>query len=219
MTLPHLLAHHCKRTILRTCFPAAVLCLAGTIPSLIHPMPASAELRFRADSLHAPVWKRLYDRMAAVWKADRPVEVREVSDREMDRIVERTEGRRGQRDDSIVDGCYNGDGEEETSPGHITLRASLRGADAEMVFTHEYGHYVWDEILSDTDRSGYRRLWREQRHADHLVTSYAAEDVEEGFAEAFAYYLRKPETLRRRDSRSWAFLNDVQRDRELAENP
>jgi hypothetical protein len=172
---------------------------------------AFAALRVADSAPHALLWRRLYDRMPDFWKSERAVVVQEVSRAEMERLVARTGGYSGSHahDNSVVDGCYQPNGEDENSPATITLRETLRGDEAALVFTHEYGHFAWEERLSEAQRACYRRLWREQKRARHLVTRYAGDSQEEGFAEAFAYFLQKPAALRRRDPRSWQFLNDL----------
>lgn len=137
------------------------------------------------------------------------VVVREISDEDMDRFVERFEGP-DDRSGSFVDGCYQGDLDSQDQAGRITLRQSLSGDAAALVFVHEYGHYVWENLLTAGDRGHYKRIWREQKRARRLITEYAEESDEEGFAEAFAYYIRRPASLRRMDSRSWRFLAAIQ---------
>ncbi len=88
----------------------------------------------------------------------------------------------------------------------ITLLQTLRGEEAELVFAHEYGHYVWDRMLSLQDRADYRRAWTKEKRARRLVTRYAGEDEEEGFAEDFAHYILKLDVLRRRAPESSSFL-------------
>jgi hypothetical protein len=60
------------------------------------------------------------------------------------------------------------------------------------------------------------RIWEQQRRNRSLVSEYAEDSVEEGFAEAFAHLLRKPERLHRRDPLSEAFLNDLLPPQELS---
>jgi hypothetical protein len=179
---------------------------------IIHGAPAAAQLRFRKESTHAALWRHVYSQLPAAWKAHRIIYVREIPDDEMDQFVERIEGQRDQGD-AVVDGCYQGPSDGEELAGLITLRESLRGENAGLVFVHEFGHYVWSNILTGADRTRYRRLWREQKRYHSLVTDYAADSDEEGFAEAFAYFIRRPATLHRLDARSWRFLHEVQ-DRE-----
>ncbi|HLJ54309.1 MAG TPA: hypothetical protein VKT77_04665 [Chthonomonadaceae bacterium] len=182
----------------------AILALTGATLS-----PARAQLRFRADTAHGGLWKKLYKQLPSPWKARDLVYVREVTDGEMDRFVERFEGPNS-KDNSIVDGCYQANTANDDMAGRITLRLSLRGENASLVFIHEYGHYVWGSLLTEADRARYRRIWREQRRCHSLITDYAGDSDEEGFAEAFAYFIHKPAALRRTDARSAAFLADLQ---------
>lgn len=163
----------------------------------------------------APIWKKVYARIPAVWKTGQKLDVREVSGREMARIVEQTRGDDADRDqngDTVVDGCYQNRRGSEDDTARIFLSDALRGEEVALVFAHEYGHFVWDELLNDRQRDSYYLLWREQKKAEHLVTEYAAESEEEGFAEAFSYFLRKPDTLQKRDPASTKFLRSLQND-------
>ncbi len=174
-------------------------------------IPARAVLRYSEDSPHAALWQRIYDRMPACWKSPRPVLVQEVSDEEMDHLVARTSHRNPEErsdEDSLVDGCYENSGEADSTPT-ITLRESLRGEDAALVFAHEYGHFVWEQFVSRAERAQYIRLWRHQKRVGHLVTEYAGDSPEEGFAEAFSFFLRNPALLQRRDRVSSLFLQDL----------
>lgn len=103
--------------------------------------------------------------------------------------------------DDDIDGIY------ENSPPRITLRIPDSGFLDLMTFTHEYGHYVWFNLLSKDDRGRYEKIYKRQAAANHLVTRYAATDLEEGFAEAFSFYVNQPLLLERRDSVSSDFFN------------
>jgi hypothetical protein len=163
-----------------------------------------------ANGPRASYWKTLFSKFPKSWKSGRTLVVREVSDREMDRLVAQTENGDDQdkNDDSIVEGFYDR-GKRDSDPDSITLRLSLRSEEAGFVFTHEYGHMIWDEILTRSDRREYDRIWSSQRRHRSLVTEYAADSVEEGFAEAIAAYIRTPEKLKRRDMDSWQFVDDL----------
>lgn len=50
---------------------------------------------------------------------------------------------------------------------------------------HEYGHYVWYEKLTETQRQDFTLCWEKSLRK---VTSYAHYNVKEGWAEAYAYY-------------------------------
>jgi len=171
--------------------------------------PARAQLRFPVNSIHGTLWRRLYVGLPSTWKAQDLVYVRELSDEEMDHFIDEFEGPNSKAD-SIVDGCYQGSRGRQESAGEITLRESLRGENAALVFMHEYGHYIWANLLTDGERTRYHRLWREQKRVRSLVTAYAAESDEEGFAEAFAYFIRRPIHLRKSDITSWKFLSGIE---------
>jgi hypothetical protein len=195
----------------RLCIPV-FLSLASLVFStalVCRPVPVLASLRLDDASPHAHLWRHIYAEMPACWKSPRIVQVQEVSDADMDRLIAQS----GYSDDSDlddgdtqVDGCYDS-GEDDHDPPSITLRESLRGEDAGLVFSHEYGHFVWDTFLSDRQQAQYTHLWQRQKRAGHLVTEYAGDSEEEGFAEAFSFYLRKPDVLQRRDRESWQFLH------------
>ncbi len=173
--------------------------------------PVLAALRVDEEAPHASLWRSLYAEMPGCWKTPRLVVLRELSDADMDRLIARKQQGAGdaREDDSVIDGCYENGGQQEDDSATITLRDTLSGEEAVLVFTHEYGHHVWDEILTNGERARYERLWRQQKRAHRLVTEYAGDSEEEGFAEAFAYYLRRPTRLRQRDPASWQFLNDI----------
>jgi len=175
--------------------------------------PASASLRINGYSPHASLWKRLYDKMPEVWKGRGDIIIREVSDSEMDQLVAEDEddrGSGGKNDDSVVDGYYHeGKGNRDDIPT-ITLRRTMPDDEAAFVFTHEYGHYVWYKILTRQQRSDYVNLWRSLKRSGELITRYAADSDEEGFAEAFAHFLRKPGRLRNLDPRSYRFIANLE---------
>jgi hypothetical protein len=201
-----------------------VVCLLTLCSGAQH--GARAEPRFATNATHAALWRKVYDRMPAVWKTKRVILVRELTEWQMDRLVADAGGDTDSRHrDTVVDGCYqdndlnkdqNNDGNNDQSVigegdifATISLSNTLQGDQAALIFAHEYGHYVWEDRLTLGQRADYRRLWRSQRRTHHLVSDYAADSVEEGFAEAFAHFLRKPALLRRRDARSAAFLDQL----------
>lgn len=175
------------------------------------PLPAFSSLHVPVEAPHAALWNHAYQTIPFLWRSGRQIVLHEVTLEEMERIVTRMGGKMEETtgDDSIVDGCYEAGGDRESDPAIISLVDSLRGEEAEFVFTHEYGHFVWDEFLSDAQRGRYARLWRLQRRDGHLVTHYAADSEEEGFAEAFAHFIRKPGLLKLKDARSYQFLQEL----------
>jgi hypothetical protein len=153
------------------------------------------------------MFKAVYELFPPCWRALRPVLVREVTDSEMDMLVCDEDAGRESEDDSVVDGYYQpGRGGEMPI---ITLRRSIRDAAAEMVFAHEYAHYIWDHKLSERERSEFTRIWTKQERAGSLVTEYAADSVEEGFSEAVSYYILRQSVLKRRDDPSFRFVQLV----------
>src|SRR5438309_530788 len=63
-------------------------------------------------------------------------------------------------------------------------------------------HYVWKQVLSQDQRRQYEGVYKVQSKARHLVSAYAAVSVEEGFAEAYSYYVRQPAILEKCDPQS-----------------
>ena len=103
-------------------------------------------------------------------------------------------------DDGDIDGVF------ENDPPRLTLRLPASGDPDTFTLAHEYGHYVWFNLLSSADRKHYEVLYDKQRAAHHLVTRYAATELEEGFAEAFSFYVNQPPLLAHRDALSYQFL-------------
>jgi hypothetical protein len=198
-----------KPSTRRARHPGRLLALAVTLYAVVAGPPVPSLVRPSRETSHAALWRKLYDQFPEAWKSREVVVVREVSDREMDRLVrEHGDGpSRDSEDEDEVQGFFEYTGPREDLPT-ITLRESLSDAEAGFVFTHEYGHFVWEEKLTQREQDDYFRIWNRQRRAKRLVSPYADDSVAEGFAEAFAYYLRKPGQLHRRDGLSEEFLED-----------
>lgn len=166
-----------------------------------------AEVRVSERSPQAKVWRKLYAEIPEKWRTAREIVVEEVSGAELKRIAaedEDTEARDEESDETDIDGCYQNSGIKE--PIHIFIRETLRGEAAELVFLHEYAHFIWDEFVTPDEQEIYTKVWREQRRNKRLVTQYASTSVEEGFADALSYALRKPKYLKQRDPRSARFM-------------
>ena len=190
------------RTQVRTSLAVAALA------ALLVSFPAAASLRIATESPRARIFKAIYDQFPICWRATRLVVVREVSDADMDFLVgEEEEWRREGRDDSIVDGYYQ-PGRRGEAPT-ITLRKSMKDGAAELVFAHEYAHYIWDVFLTNRQKADYLRIWDKQVMPGMLVTEYAGESVEEGFSEAVSHYLLRPQVLKRRDEASFKFVQEA----------
>jgi hypothetical protein len=106
-------------------------------------------------------------------------------------------------DDDTIDGIY------EDQPSRITLRGSTSPNDLPYTFAHEYGHYTWQAFLTRSDRARYAQVYKHQLKAHHLVTDYAATNLDEGFAEAFSFYIVNRSELDKRDHESCKFLDDL----------
>ncbi len=130
-------------------------------------------------------------------------EVNPLNDSEMEAYLQTGDSDQDQNshaDDGEIDGIF------EDNPARITLRIPDTGQPDIYTFAHEYGHYVWFKLLSKDDQKRYEAIYKKQKAAHHLVTRYAATDVEEGFAEAFSFYANEPPLLLHRDALSYQFL-------------
>lgn len=163
--------------------------------------PACASLRIAGSSHHAALWQRIYDRLPVNWKTDQAILVEEIPAAELNAIDHDEEDDVNQ--DASADGVYE---EAEDGPPSIRLSDALNDRESGLVFAHEYGHFVWSNKLTRQQRRDYRHLWWRQSRAGHLVTEYADDSPEEGFAESFSYFLLRTDRLRRRDMESWRFL-------------
>ena len=106
----------------------------------------------------------------------------------------------GQGGEGQVDGIF------VNSPPRITLRLSRTGDLDLLTAAHEYGHYVWFNLLSKQDRRDYKNIYERQRRSGHLISDYAGTNLEEGFAEAFSFYVNQPVALTQSDQESFRFL-------------
>lgn len=139
----------------------------------------------------------------ARFQARERFEVNPLSDAGMSDYLRADDDGQGQNahaDDGDIDGVF------EADPDRITLRIPPSGRPDFYTFAHEYGHYVWFNLLSREDKRRYEGVYKRQKAAHHLVTRYAQTDVEEGFAEAFSFYANDPALLGRRDALSSQFL-------------
>ena len=165
----------------------------------------------RADLSIAGATNKQYDAIEDVFKNHIParfhdtdtVDVQILSRSEMLAYIRQGEPEdqsADQGDDDTIDGIY------EDGPPTVTLRATNDTDDLSFTFAHEYGHYVWQDLLTKTERKRYEQIYTKQRAAHHLVTAYAATELDEGFAEAFSFYAVEPPVLQKRDPLSYRFL-------------
>lgn len=151
----------------------------------------------------------MYDALPAFFKTKRTVVIEEVTDEGMEKLLaQEMPGQQDNQDkDSVVDGYYRpGSGEDGAI---ITLRKSLDGENVGLVFIHEYAHFLWETRLNARQRDDYRTIWKRAKRIDTLVTGYAGESVEEGFADTLAYYVRRPDTLKRKDREGFKYMGEL----------
>lgn len=148
----------------------------------------------------------LYDTIIPqCWRTNAVVKVNILNDRDMNGYI-----REGSDDhfanteaDDSIDGIY------ESGPPTITLRGSITNLSLPYTFAHEYGHYFWQSQLTAQDRKAYSEIYNREKKARHLVTEYAQDGVDEGFAEAFSFYVVSKVILSKKDASSTKFLDDV----------
>lgn len=143
----------------------------------------------------------------AVFHPQTDVVVRQLNDSQMNSYLNGDSEGDNSNDRSSSDNDNNDiDGVFENDPPRITLRLPADGQPDMFTFSHEYGHFVWFDLMSTDDRKQYGGIYKRSKAAHHLVTRYASTDVEEGFAEAFSFYINEAPVLRHRDPDSYAFL-------------
>jgi hypothetical protein len=147
--------------------------------------------------------------MPSVFQVKQPVKVMLLDNPQMDSFL-RTGGNPdmdfSKPDDSDNSDMSDVDGVFENDPPKIVLRLPPHVEPDMFTFAHEYGHYVWFDLFSKDDRKRYESIYHKQKAAGHLATRYAATDLEEGFAEAFSFYISQPTLLMKRDGASYGFL-------------
>lgn len=135
------------------------------------------------------------------FRATEPIEVSLLTAPEMSIFLGAdSDDHSADNDDGDIDGVF------QNNPPNITLRLPASGSTDPMVFGHEYGHYVWFDIFSEADRQRYRMIYAHQKAQHRLITDYAADCVEEGFAEAFSFFVGQPAALQAQDPASYRFL-------------
>ncbi len=176
------------------------------------PPPACAQMAVTGSDPAAHAAQSWYDtHVPARFHAHSPLPVRLLDARAMAAYVHNGEpnSEHNGAGDSSNDGDADGvvDGLYESDPEAVTVLLPQSGTVDMFTLGHEYGHFVWFRLLGKDDRRRYEDVYRQQRAAHHLVTAYAATDAEEGFAEAFSFYVNEPPLLAWRDPVSYRFLN------------
>lgn len=187
-----------RHAVFAAALAAAGLCLTPVRAARL--LPEGHE-----EATRPALWQRVWDGVPERLRPLRDVRLREVSDAEMDRLAREDpdEARREDEESSAVDGMFF---EDRDGNPIITLRRSLSDRKAIRVFAHELGHVVWDTLLSRDEQRRYGAAYRASRDAGRLVSEYAGESQEEGFAESFGMFVREPDTLRKRDEAAYAAL-------------
>lgn len=173
-----------------------------------NPFRALGELRCYDKTPGAPTWQSFYNQLPSAWKTNKVVVVEEVSHNQMAHIYKETFGQVPSNIQSI-DGCYQIGGERIDADATIYILNTLQGEKALEVFAHEYGHFLWDQVLNSSQREAYRSLWAAQKRRHSLATRYAATSPEEGFAEAFAIYCCHEKQLTQKDASEANFLTTL----------
>lgn len=187
-------------------FLLLIPCLAAGL--LLAPTGAQAQLVVTGppSSPTAATLTAWFDRhVPARFRGHGPFEVNPLTDPQMEAYLqsgdsETAEGQSSHADEGQIDGVF------EDGPPRITLRVAEGEEPDTYTFAHEYGHYVWYDLLTPADRDRYAAVYKRQKAAHRLVTRYAQTDAEEGFAEAFSFYVSEPPLLRHRDPASYQFL-------------
>lgn len=186
-----------------------LLCGAGL---LLLFRPASAQISVAdpaAPAAHTlTAWSRLH--IPVRFQTHDKVEVQPLSDAAMDdylRSDSESDSNDADHDSSPEDSASEIDGVFTDNPPQIFLRVSDPAQIDYATFAHEYGHYVWFDLLTNDDRKRYKAIYERQKAAHRLITDYAAESLEEGFAEAFSADIVSPAALMHQDPLSYQFLS------------
>ena len=185
-----------------------LILLAG-LGLLLSGRPSAAQITLTDPS--APAARALTawfgQHIPAKFQAHAKVEVQALSDDAMDDYLrtdtdDQSDSKSGSDDDNEdIDGVFSDD------PPQIFLRVPDPAHPDFATFAHEYGHYVWFDVMTQDDHKRYKAIYDRQKAAHHLVSEYAADSLEEGFAEAFSVDMTNPAALLRQDPLSYQFLS------------
>ena len=178
-------------------FTAALLAPPAAHPAVVAARPLSDR----------PAWQRVFDRVPPALLPEQDVSIRQVSWREMEDLVAQDPDQPpASEDDGEVQGLFFLDEDDEA---RIYLLRGMSASHEQMVLAHELGHMVWDTHLTRSEQRAYEKAFHEASGRDRLVSEYAADSIYEGFAEAFAFFVMKPDVLQRRDPVSHAALRAI----------
>lgn len=186
------------------------LCFAGCV--LADSEPTAVSVSGGTSAERQAIAGLLQKQLSGLIDPAQPISVKIVTPAEMRVLVDRNKDSASQSKssdqantnddtDGDVDGLYDDD------PPTITLLSGDPPRDLALTFLHEYGHHLWAFQMNGNDRSAYNELYARQLAAGQLVTDYAKESPEEGFAEAVSYYLSQPDKLKRRDPASYRYVD------------
>ena len=167
---------------------------------------ASAALVVKGGTpAQAQALESAYSAFPPACRTDGTVCVCLLSDHSMDSCLQACAAAHSQKmvNPGAVDGFF------DCTSGVITLRDVSTTSDVSATFAHEYGHFVWANILTPAQRDRYGAIYRTQRSAHHLISQYAAVSVQEGFAEAFSFYIRDQACLAKADPLSCVYLTSL----------
>ena len=186
-----------------------VLLSGALILLLSRPAPAQISVSDpAAPAAHTLItWSRLH--IPAKFQTHDKVEVLPLSDAAMDDYLQSDpdSGTDSGTDNTSEDSVEEIDGVFTDNPPQIYLRVSDPAQIDYATFAHEYGHYVWFDRLTDSDRKRYKSIYERQKAAHRLISDYAGESLEEGFAEAFSADIVSPAALLHQDPLSYQFLS------------
>ena len=190
----------------------SILSVMALLLLLCRPAPAQISVADpSAPAAHTLTsWSRLH--IPAKFQTHDKVEVQPLSDAAMDDYLHSdpdndAESGDANNDSNSEDSAEEIDGVFTDDPPQIFLRVSDPSQIDYATFAHEYGHYVWFDLLTDTDRKRYKVIYERQKAAHRLISDYAGESLEEGFAEAFSADIVTPAALLHQDPLSYQFLS------------
>ncbi len=181
---------------------------------LLLPRQAPAQISVSGPATPAAnaltAWSRLH--IPAKFQTHGKVEVQPLSDAAMDDYLHSdpdndAESGDANNDSHSEDSAEEIDGVFTDDPPQIYLRVSDPAQIDYATFAHEYGHYVWFDLLTNADRKRYKAIYEHQKAAHRLISDYAGESLEEGFAEAFSADIVTPAALLHQDPLSYQFLS------------
>ena len=190
------------------CAPALAAALQMPVQAPVPTQHLRPFLTVTEPASQAALWQRIVRYLPEVFRRGPGIQVLERTQEQITAAATAL-GAAASDGDGPVDGLYLPPPNAQNTPAEVMVRRSLRGELAGLVFTHELGHYVWQTELTMTQREAYRAIWKAQVKRGSLITTYANVSAQEGFAESFAWYIRKPVALRRTDAESYAFLSGL----------